>query len=261
MIRIAAILNVTPDSFFDGGRSLARDAAIQRGLALRAEGADWVDVGGESTRPGAAPVSVEEELQRVLPVVRGLVAAGCPVSVDTSKASVAEAALEAGAEVINDVTALGDPRMATVAARYGAGLVLMHMRGTPATMQQNTRYSDVVSEVRQHLAERIDRARGAGVSRIWADPGLGFGKGTPENLALLRRLGELRSLGVPLYVGASRKRFVGELSGCPDPADRLLGSLGAAAAAVAGGAEVLRVHDVAATRQLLAVFTAAMGPS
>lgn len=259
MVRLAAILNVTPDSFYDGGRSFSHAAAIARGLRLRAEGADWIDVGGESTRPGARPVATGEEIARVLPVVEALVAAGCPVSIDTSKAAVAAAALAAGAEVVNDVTALGDPAMLPVVARHGAALVLMHMRGTPETMQRDTRYSDVVLEVRQLLAERVAMARAAGVTRIFADPGIGFGKGLAENLEILRRLGELRELGVPLYVGASRKRFVGELSGCPDPEDRLLGSLGAAAAAVVGGAEVLRVHDVAATRQFLAVFTAALG--
>ncbi|MCB9797940.1 MAG: dihydropteroate synthase [Alphaproteobacteria bacterium] len=259
MIRLAGILNVTPDSFHDGGRYGSAPDAVAQGMALWEAGADWVDVGGESTRPGAAEVSPEEEAHRVLPVVQALAERGVAVSIDTTRPEVARRALAAGAVVVNDVMGLRAPGMLEVIAEAGAGAVIMHMRGTPRTMQDDTRYEDVVTEVSDFLAAQIERARAAGVSQVWADPGIGFGKDLAGNLALLGRLGELEGLGAPLYVGASRKSFIGRLSGGVPTEARLPGSIGAALAAVEGGAEVLRVHDVAETRQALAVYCGARG--
>ena len=253
--QLAGILNVTPDSFSDGGRFTAVEAAVRHGLGLAEQGATWVDVGGESTRPGAAEVPLDEELRRVLPVVRGLVLGGARVSIDTRKAGVARAALEAGAEVVNDVGGFELPGMIEAVASAGAGAVVMHMRGRPATMQRDTRYDDLVGEVSEQLAERIEVLKAAGVTRIWADPGIGFGKSGEGCAELLRRLPEL-DLGVPLYVGASRKSFIGRLTGQPVADQRLAGSLGAAAAAALNGAAVLRVHDVKATADLLRVLWA-----
>ena len=253
-ILLAGILNVTPDSFSDGGRFDALDDAVARGLELRAAGADWVDVGGESTRPGAAPVSADEELARVTPVVAALAAAGVPVSIDTRKPAVARAALTAGASVVNDVGGLTAPGMIEAIAAAGAGAVIMHMRGVPATMQRDTRCDDVVAYISAFLAERLAAARAGGIREIWLDPGIGFGKSAAQNVEILRRLPDLARLGAPIYVGASRKRFIGALTGVSSPMNRLGGSLGAAAAAASGGASVLRVHDVAATRHMLDVL-------
>ncbi|MED5372314.1 MAG: dihydropteroate synthase [Myxococcota bacterium] len=253
--RLAGILNLTPDSFSDGGRYLDPQRAIARGLKLREEGADWVDVGGESTRPGAEPVPVEEELRRVVPVVAALTDAGIPVSIDTRRHQVASEALRAGAVVLNDISGFRDPRMVELAAEHGAGAVVMHMRGEPQTMQRDTDYADLLGAVRDFLRPPIQALQAAGVQEIWADPGIGFGKSTQGNLELLRRLPEL-DLGVPLYVGASRKRFIAEIAGdCPAD-QRLGGSLAAAALAYKAGAQVLRVHDIAQTRQLLRVLEA-----
>ncbi len=257
--QLVGILNVTPDSFSDGGRYAGRDQAVAAGVQMRAEGADWIDVGGESTRPGAPEVPVGQELERVLPVVEALVAAGVPVSIDTRKTPVAKAALAAGAEVVNDVNGLRAPGMVDAIAAAGAGAVIMHMRGTPEDMLSRVTYDDVLTDVRGFLAERLAVARAAGIARLWVDPGIGFAKTADQNLVLLRRLGELGDLGAPVYVGASRKRFIGAVTGASDPADRLGGSIGAAIAAAQHGAAVLRVHDVAATRQALAVMIAVHG--
>ena len=248
------IVNVTPDSFSDGGRYLDAEAAIDHGLQLAAEGADLLDVGGESTRPGAAEVPADEELARVIPVVEALVSAGHRVSIDTSKAEVAGRALGAGAEIVNDVTALGDPEMAGVCAAAGSGLVLMHMKGTPRTMQEDPTYDDVVIEVRDFLAERLATAVASGVEeeRIWLDPGIGFGKTAAHNLELIDRIGELGELGRPIVLGASRKSFIGKITG-RGVDDRLGGSLAAAVLGVARGAEILRVHDVGETRGAVSV--------
>jgi dihydropteroate synthase len=251
------VVNVTPDSFSDGGLYLDPEAAIAHGRELLGEGADILDVGGESTRPGAAEVVVEEELRRVLPVVAGL-AGEATVSVDTMKAAVAAAALAAGAAIVNDVTALrGDPEMATVCAEGGATVILMHMVGTPRTMQDDPRYGDVVVEVRDFLAERLEAAVAAGIAeeRIWLDPGIGFGKTAEHNLELLRRLGELGELGRPLVVGTSRKSFIGRVDGS-GPRDRVGGTVASSLLAAGAGADVLRVHDVAAMRQALTVAAA-----
>lgn len=256
---LMGVVNVTPDSFSDGGRHPTEGTAFAHGMRLLQEGAHLLDVGGESTRPGAAPVDAEEEARRVVPVVRRFVAAGAVVSVDTSKALVAERVLAEGAHVVNDVTAGRDPDMLRVVARHGAGLVLMHMQGEPPTMQVAPRYDDVVKEVAAFLLERARAAEAAGVRResIVLDPGLGFGKTTDHNLALLRGLPELARLGYPLLVGASRKGFVGALTAengqTPSPQDRVEGTLGAHVAAVARGASILRAHDVHAHKRALAL--------
>ncbi len=249
--RIMGVVNVTPDSFSDGGEFLEADAAIEHGLRLIEEGADLIDVGGESTRPGAAVVSVEEELERVGGVVYALAAAGALVSIDTSKARVAAGAIEAGAVIINDVTALGDPDMAAVASRHGVGLVLMHMQGSPQTMQNEPRYTDVVGEVSGFLVERAAAAETAGVERssIAIDPGIGFGKTVDHNLLLLRELGVLADLGYPLVVGTSRKSFLGKITGESRPPDRDLASAVSVALAVERGADIVRVHNVSACRE------------
>jgi dihydropteroate synthase len=257
---VMGVLNVTPDSFSDGGVHFACDAhpaeAIAAGRALAVAGADLVDVGGESTRPGAEPVGVDEELARVVPVVEGLAGDGVVVSVDTTKAVVARAAVEAGASMVNDVSAgTMDEALLPTVAELGVPYVLMHMQGTPRTMQADPRYEDVVGEVYDFLAAQLAQLDALGVARerVVVDPGIGFGKRLEHNLALLRRLREFTSLGRPILIGASRKSFVGQLTGTEDPTDRLEGSLAAAALAVASGARVLRVHDVAATARAVAV--------
>jgi dihydropteroate synthase len=259
--KLMGVVNVTPDSFSDGGLYLDPEAAVAHGRELTEAGAEILDVGGESTRPGAEPVSVEEELRRVVPVIRGLSGAGPRISVDTSKAAVAAAALDAGAEIVNDVTALrGDPEMAPLCAERGATVVLMHMLGEPRTMQEDPRYDDVVAEVKAFLAERLKAAVAAGIAeeRVWLDPGIGFGKTGAHNMELLRRLGELRELGRPLVVGTSRKSFIGKVDG--SPADRRLGgTIASSVHAAAEGAAILRVHDVAEVRQAMAVAAAILG--
>jgi dihydropteroate synthase len=256
------VLNVTPDSFSDGGLYLDVDRAVEQGRELAADGAEIVDVGGESTRPGAAAVPAEEEISRTQPVVAELAGSGIPVSIDTSKAAVAEAALDAGARMVNDVTALvADPDLAGLCAERGCELVLMHMLRTPRTMQENPSYGDVVEDVRAFLAERIAAAVGAGIDeeRIWVDPGIGFGKTPEHNLELLRRLGELRELGRPILVGTSRKSFLGKITG-RDVGGRLGGSIASNVLALRAGAEMLRVHDVREMREAALVTEAIMDP-
>ena len=257
-VLVVGIVNVTPDSFYDGGRHMGADAAVAHGLALAAEGADWLDVGGESTRPGSQPVSAEEEAARVLPAVEAL-AKHCklPLSIDTRRASVAEAALARGAHIVNAVAGLRDPDLASVCAAHGATLVLNHMRGEPATMQREPRYTDVVAEVANELLLEAQRAEAAGVARenIWLDPGIGFGKWPRDSVALIARLSELVALGYPVLVGPSRKSFLGALTSQPAEA-RLPGSLAAATACVLAGARALRMHDVAAARQAVDVAAA-----
>jgi dihydropteroate synthase len=270
---VMGVVNVTPDSFFDGGRYLQCERAVAHARQLAAAGADIIDVGGESSRPGAEPVSAEEELRRVLPVIEQLVVAApfrarpatesrpegrSYISIDTTKAAVAEAALAAGARIVNDISALRfDERMVEVVRERGAGVVLMHMQGTPQTMQQNPHYNDVVQEVRAFLAERIAFAESHGIarSRIAVDPGIGFGKTVEHNLKLLAHLDEFRSLGCAVLVGASRKSFIGRLLG-REPAERLAGSLAAAAWAVTHGANVVRAHDVAETVDVVRMLEA-----
>jgi dihydropteroate synthase len=258
--RVMGILNVTPDSFSDGGRLASVEAAVAAGVALQAAGADIVDVGGESTRPGATPVPLDEELRRVLPVVQGLVAAGVPVSIDTMKAGVMAAALKAGAAMLNDVSALrADPDSVEVAAASDAPVVLMHMPGTPQTMQALATYDDPVAEVLEALQQRIAAAEAAGIarSRIIADPGIGFGKGLGHNLAILRGLEAFHALGVPLLLGASRKSLIPAIAGPAPAGERLAGSLALALRGAQAGVAWLRVHDVAETVQALKVWAAA----
>jgi dihydropteroate synthase len=255
------IVNVTPDSFSDGGRFLDPDRAIEHGRRLVDEGAELLDIGGESTRPGARAVSAEEELERVTPVLAGLEDVDAALSIDTSKAAVAEAALDAGAEIVNDVTALRhDPAVAGVCAERGSTVVLMHMQGTPRTMQENPTYDDVVDDVKAFLAERVRFATAEGIAedRIWLDPGIGFGKTVDHNLSLLRRFGELRELGRPLVVGTSRKRFLGALTG-RDVDDRLGGTIASNVLALRAGADVLRVHDVAEIKQAALIAESILG--
>ena len=261
---VMGVLNVTPDSFSDGGRHLDSGAAVAAGLAMHRAGADLVDVGGESTRPGAAPTSPEEEQRRVLPVIRGLVGQGIAVSVDTRHAATMQAALAAGAHVVNDVSALAhDPDAAGVVARAGAPVVLMHLRGTPQTMLEQPGYADVGVDVVRELAMRVAAALAAGIARdrIAVDPGIGFAKSGDDNLALLPRLSLLLNLGCHIVVGVSRKRFVGALTGEKVADRRGAGSLAAGLHAVLHGASVLRVHDVAETVQAMRVWRGLAGVS
>jgi dihydropteroate synthase len=259
---VMGILNVTPDSFSDAGRYLSTSAAIERALALAAEGADILDVGGESTRPYAEPVDAATELARVLPVIEGLQSRLLvPISIDTSKAAVAREALAAGAEIVNDVTALaGDPRMVDVAREAGAAVCAMHMQGAPATMQDNPTYDDVVEDVFGFLKQRRDALVTAGIdpARIALDPGIGFGKTHQHNLTLLAHCHRFHALHCPLVVGHSRKAFIGKILG-DKAADRTAGSVGVALSLATQGVQVVRVHDVAATRQALELFEAAGG--
>jgi dihydropteroate synthase len=261
--RIMGIVNVTPDSFSDGGEFLDPERAIAHGHELAAEGADVLDIGGESTRPGAAAVGAEEELRRVEPVIEGLAGDGIRISIDTSKLPVAEAALEAGAAMVNDVTALrAEPELAGLCAQRGCEVVLMHMLGDPRTMQENPSYVDVVDEVKVFLAERIEFAISEGIEeeRIWIDPGIGFGKTVDHNLELHRRLGELTELGRPVVFGSSRKSFIGKLSGA-EVDRRLGGTIASNVIAFANGAQMLRVHDVGPMRQALTLAEAIVDPS
>jgi dihydropteroate synthase len=266
MARLMGIVNVTPDSFSDGGLFLEPERAIAHARRLADEGADLLDIGGESTRPGARGVSATEELERVGPVLKGIRAAEAPlaeatISIDTSKVAVAEMALDVGAEIVNDVTALrSEPELAGLCAKRGCGLVLMHMLGTPRTMQEHPSYVDVVDDVRAFLTERIEFAISEGVAeeRIWIDPGIGFGKALEHNLELLRRLDELGELGRPIVIGTSRKSFIGELTG-RDLGGRLGGTIASNVLALRGGAQVFRVHDVAELRQALDVAEAILG--
>jgi dihydropteroate synthase len=247
---VMGILNCTPDSFYDGDRHASPEAALRRFHEMIAEGADWIDVGGESTRPGAAPIDEAEEWRRIAPVLEAARREShpVPISVDTTKSAVAERALDAGAALINDISALRfDPRLADLAARYRSGLVLMHMRGNPRTMQRDPTYADLFSEIRTEFAAARDLARDHGVrnEQMLFDPGIGFGKTVEHNLELIRRFGEFASLDRPLLIGCSRKSFIGAVTDKP-PAERLAGTLAAHTAAVLAGAHVVRVHDVAA---------------
>ncbi|MFN3178722.1 MAG: dihydropteroate synthase [Thermus sp.] len=258
--RIMGILNLTPDSFSDGGLYLDPERALERARTLVAEGADLLDLGAESTRPGAEPVPLEEEKRRLLPVLEAVLELGVPVSVDTRKPEVAAEALKLGAHLINDVTGLRDERMMALCARFGVAAVVMHMPvPDPQTMMAYARYGDVVAEVREFLRAQAESALKAGVPQVVLDPGFGFGKLLEHNLALLRRLEEIVALGHPVLVGLSRKRSIGELTGVEEPAKRTLGSVAAHLFAAMKGARILRVHDVAAHREALAVWNALWG--
>jgi dihydropteroate synthase len=255
------VVNVTPDSFFDGGLYFEPARAIEHALKLIADGADIIDVGGESSRPGAPPISAAEERKRILPVIEVLrEKRQVLISVDTVKAEVAEAALAEGADIINDISAgRFDPRLLPLAAKSGAGLILMHMKGTPRTMQSLANYDDVVAEVRAFLAERLEAARACGVGEgsIICDPGIGFGKKLEHNLALLEHIPVLAELGRPVLIGISRKSFIGAILNA-EPEDRLEGTIAAAVVGVLNGASILRVHDVLEVRRALAVAEAIM---
>ena len=253
-VLVAGILNVTPDSFSDGGRFVESNLAIAEGLRMWGLGADQIDVGGESTRPGSGSVSPQEELARVIPVIEALAMEGVTVSVDTSKPEVAKAACSAGATIVNDVNGLRAEGMVEVIAAASAGAVIMHMRGDPSTMQKDTTYSDLITEVYQFLERQINIARAAGIKNIMADPGIGFGKSAQQCSDLIRNLDRFRSLGVPLYVGASRKSFLGKISGVASSSDRVIESLAAVASAQKHGVGVVRVHDVAETIRFLRVL-------
>nr|BAL52667.1 dihydropteroate synthase [uncultured Acetothermia bacterium]BAL59278.1 dihydropteroate synthase [Candidatus Acetothermum autotrophicum] len=259
---IMGILNVTTDSFSDGGKFFSFESALARARQLIREGADIIDIGGESTRPGAEPVPTEEELRRVIPVIRAIrQESSVPISIDTYKAAVAQAALEAGANIINDISALRfDPQMVRVVADARVPVVLMHMLGTPKTMQQNPVYRDVVREIKEFLAERIAFAREHGIEKIMIDPGIGFGKTVAHNVEILRRLGELRELQCPILIGTSRKSFIGRLGSTtsePLPLDqRLEGTIASTVIAVLHGAQIARVHDVAPLKRALAIVDA-----
>lgn len=257
---VMGVVNVTPDSFSDGGEWLDPAAAIAHGHALVAQGAAILDIGGESTRPGAQPVSADEELRRVLPVLDGLAHAGVRRSIDTSKAAVAAAAIDAGATLVNDVTALrGDPEMASLIAQRGCDVCLMHMLGEPRTMQRDPRYGDVVADVRAFLEQRLEHAVEQGIARerVWLDPGIGFGKTIDHNLELLARLDEIVALGRPVVVGTSRKSFLGRITG-REPGQRVAATIATNVLALARGASVFRVHDVAEARDALLVAAATL---
>lgn len=258
---VMGVLNATPDSFYDGGRYAALDAALAHAEQMLEEGADILDIGGESTRPGADPVPEAEEIRRVVPLIEAIVARypEVAISVDTTKSRVAQHALQAGACILNDISgATFDPHMLEVAAQTGALVVLMHIKGTPKTMQQNPIYDDVVAEVRTTLDAHARRALEAGIpkERIWLDPGIGFGKTVEHNLQLLRGLPELRALDFPILVGTSRKSFIGHLLGGLPPEERLEGTLATLALAVAWGADIVRVHDVKAAVRAVKVADA-----
>ena len=259
---LLGVLNVTPDSFSDGGAFLDPSAAADHALRMAADGADCIDIGGESSRPGASPVSAEEEWARIGPVLTRLLGrCPVPISVDTTKAAVAARALDAGVAIVNDISALRfDPALAGLVAEAGAGLVLMHMQGTPRTMQERPSYGDVVAEIRAFLAERLQVAMAAGIppEAILLDPGIGFGKAVEHNLTLLRRLPELGTLGRPLLVGPSRKSFIGAVLGTA-VTDRLEGTAAALALAIAGGATLVRVHDVKAMGRVALMCDAILG--
>jgi dihydropteroate synthase len=259
---LMGIVNVTPDSFSDGGRFFNQQAAIEHALRLVAEGADLLDIGGESTRPYSQPIHCEEELRRVVPVIEAVCrTCSVPVSVDTSKAVVAQRAINAGAEIINDVTGLqGDPDMLTIARDTHAGICAMHMQGTPQTMQDNPAYNDVVEEIAAYLGERRDVLVSAGINRdrICLDPGIGFGKTHQHNLTLMANCWQFHELGTSLLVGHSRKGFIGKVIGDKE-ADRMAGSIGAALALAAQGVQIIRVHDVQPVRQALLLFEACGG--
>jgi dihydropteroate synthase len=260
---LMGILNVTPDSFSDGGEFFGTEAAICQAERMLDEGAHIIDVGGESTRPGSDPVNPEEEMRRVIPVVRGILEARSEalVSIDTYRASTAEAALDAGAQIVNDVTALRDPKMVALIAQRSCPIVLMHMLGEPKSMQQNPRYEDVVREVRDFLAARAERAIAAGIAEenIVLDPGIGFGKTLRHNLELLNNLDALVQLGFPVLVGASRKSFLSKILGSNDAKSRLFGTVASTVLAYERGATLFRVHDVQPNREVLAIAEAVRG--
>jgi dihydropteroate synthase len=265
MIRLMGILNVTPDSFSDGGDHFDPDDAQRAGLQMIADGADILDIGGESTRPGAAAVSAEQEAARVVPVIERLrEVSDIPISIDTTKASVARAAIAAGAGIINDISGFErDPAMIPLAAEFATECVVMHMRGTPQTMQQNLHYDDLIGEICAYFQARIEALRAAGVadSAIILDPGIGFAKSAAQNLELIHRLAEFAALGYPVLLGPSRKSFIGHTLGIDDPAERIWGTAASVAIGIANGVRIIRVHDVREMRQVCDLAAAIVRPS
>ena len=260
--RIMGVVNVTPDSFSDGGDFFDAGSAISHGKSLIEAGADLLDIGGESTRPGSAPTSLEDELARVLPVIEGLAGCGVPLSIDTRRGAVMDAALESGATVVNDITALGDdPDAADIVARHGASVILMHMRGRPRDMQAEPFYDHAPHEILQYFKDRVAVCEQAGISRdrIAIDPGIGFGKNDDHNLEILAEVAIFHGLGCAVVIGASRKSFIGRVAGIDDPRSRVAGSLAAAALAAGQGVRIFRIHDVSETRQVLQILDAAFG--
>jgi dihydropteroate synthase len=258
---IMGVINATPDSFSDGGTINSEEEGLRQAMKLLGEGADILDVGGESSRPGAEPVPLREELRRVVPLIRRIAReTGIPVSIDTTKAEVARQAIDAGAEIINDITALrGDGRMAKVAASAGVPVILMHMRGTPSTMQkEDLSYGSLIGEIRDFLEDRIEKASSSGIQtdNLVIDPGIGFGKNVDDNLRLLRHLGEFKALGRPICVGVSRKHFTGKITGVTRPAERIEGTAAAVTAAILNGANIIRVHDVGIMKRVAAMADA-----
>lgn len=257
---IMGVLNVTPDSFSDGGRFLQFDHAVGHAVEMVEHGADIIDVGGESSRPGAATVSEQEELDRVAPIVEEIVReVAVPVSIDTTKPAVAAECLRKGARIVNDITALIDPEMLKLTAKAGAAAVLMHMRGTPETMQRDTGYADVVEEVKAFLQRRLAAARAAGITDLAIDPGIGFGKTPAQSFEMIRRLGEFSSLGAPILVGPSRKSFLSALPSKPRMGERLPGSIAACCAAILNGAGLVRIHDVRECKLAIELIDAVRG--
>lgn len=261
---VMGVINMTPDSFSDGGMIADAESGLRQAERLIAEGADILDVGGESSRPGAGPVPLKEELRRVIPLIRRISReADVPVSVDTAKAEVARQAVDAGAEIVNDITALrGDRKMARIVAEAGVPVILMHMRGTPRTMQKGDLvYRSLLGEILRFLSERVGHAVEAGIppDRIMVDPGIGFGKSVEDNLRLIRHLGELKSLGLPVCIGVSRKHFTGKITGVDRPGERIEGTAAAVTAAILNGADVVRVHDVGAMKRVAAMADAVRG--
>lgn len=257
--RLMGVVNVTPDSFSDGGLFLDPGVAVEHGLKLIGDGADILDIGGESTRPGSEPVPVEEEIRRVIPVIAGLADAGALISIDTRRAAVMRAAIDAGARIVNDVTALtGDPESTGVCAETGVDVVLMHMQGEPQTMQANPEYDDVITDIHDYFRARIEALAKAGidVEKIAVDPGIGFGKTVDHNLSLISHIDVFHTLGTPVVLGVSRKSFIARIDRDVPPAERIAGSVAAAIAGWDRGAQIIRVHDVAETRQALAVWRA-----
>jgi dihydropteroate synthase len=256
---VMGVLNVTPDSFSDGGKFASADAAVRHAQEMIAAGADLIDVGGESTRPGAEPVAAEEQIRRVVPVIRQIAQLPVVFSIDTTKSSVAEAALDAGAAMVNDISAArDDAAMLPLVARRRVPVILMHMQGTPQTMQQNPTYGDVMAEVMDHLKQRLQAANNAGIvtEKILLDPGIGFGKKINHNLELIRRQGALKRLGRPVVIGTSRKGFIGRITGESEPSKRLFGTAASVAWAIASGADIVRVHDVGPMTQVVKMIRA-----
>ena len=260
---VMGVLNVTPDSFSDGGRFASEEAAVAHAQEMVAAGADLIDVGGESTRPGSQPVPAEEQIRRVVPVISRIASLPVTISIDTMRSEVAQAALDAGAAMVNDISAgRDDPAMLPLVARRGVPVVLMHMQGTPATMQDNPTYRDVMAEVIEHLRQRLAATGDAGVNRakILLDPGIGFGKTMEHNLELIRRQRELAALGRPMVIGTSRKGFIGRITDESEPSRRLFGTAACVAWSIANGAAVVRVHDVGPMKQVVAMTRAILGP-